>query len=963
MPAELPAQIVEHILTRAAEMSLRVFIEQAWSVLEPATPFVPGWHLDCVAEHLEAVTRLEIKNLMISIPPGHCKSLSVSVFWPAWVWITKPHHRWLAVAYGDHLVKRDSDRTRMLVNSPWYQHRWGHSVSLRKSSIERLETTKTGWRIGTTVGGQSLGERPSTLIADDANDAAEIRSEAARKSVTDWWSRTAVLRGADPATYTKVIIQQRLHANDLTGYCIANNFGYEHLVLPFEYEPRRIFLPGANGVPRPRDAIIPTLIQRTRPELMDPRTAEGDVLWPEMFKTPEVVASLKKQTGTQGHSGPLQQRPSPEEGEIFKQSHFKYFTERSTADGPAFVLGPEAEDAPPPRVVLQSQCQFFQTCDTAMTDNATSKYTVVGTFALTPTDRDAFGQITAGGELLVVDVVRKKLSIPLQMEFIREAWDKWPQCVFHGVESKASGIGLLQQGRLQGTPFRDLKARGTKEQRAASLAIMYENGQVYHKLGADWLIDFEEELCVVPETLIITMHGLKRADSIAVGDMALTHKGRFRAVSRVGKRTANKIRRIASKGADDLLITPNHPVLSMSLTKVNEDLVPMGVDWKLAGDMSPRLYELKADGTMQPARGSYDAVVFPVLEPEYVVSRIDLRAFYDFKLPMDYRVGNGGRRKWKMIDDGQTIRPNDKSQPLKYLQEMTYEFGMFCGLYLAEGSCTQCNAQFSFHTKETNLHEAVRSFAANSLGLRMSKQTPRKTPNSTICTISVSRLGAFFETFGHGALNKKIPWWAWYAPKDFHRGMVDGWVLGDAEATCSPDLAWGMRILSHRLGVWPSMAKTDIRGKEVVVGRAKGKSNGIVHKLSLREKQKTTAILTEEYAGLYVKDNSTIDGDQEVWNIEVEEDHSYVTTGGCVHNCDFNSGQYNDQVDVASHAAICATTDALLRTAATGQGIVYPELRVGEDGRILPPPPSDDLYSVTIGGHEITFDDREDVLE
>jgi hypothetical protein len=61
----------EEVETEHARRSLRAFIEQAWPVLEPATPFVPGWHIDAIAEHLEAVTRGEIRDLVINIPPRH----------------------------------------------------------------------------------------------------------------------------------------------------------------------------------------------------------------------------------------------------------------------------------------------------------------------------------------------------------------------------------------------------------------------------------------------------------------------------------------------------------------------------------------------------------------------------------------------------------------------------------------------------------------------------------------------------------------------------------------------------------------------------------------------------------------------------------------------------------------------------------------------------------------------------
>src|SRR2546423_11516219 len=86
-----------------AETSLMAFVRQAWPVLEPGREFIPGWHIDAVCEHLEAVTRGDIRNLLINVPPRHMKSLAVSVFWPAWEWISTPGRRWLFASYSSSL--------------------------------------------------------------------------------------------------------------------------------------------------------------------------------------------------------------------------------------------------------------------------------------------------------------------------------------------------------------------------------------------------------------------------------------------------------------------------------------------------------------------------------------------------------------------------------------------------------------------------------------------------------------------------------------------------------------------------------------------------------------------------------------------------------------------------------------------------------------------------------------------
>src|SRR5436190_2492719 len=113
-----------------AKRRLREFVCQAWSVVEPATPFVVGWHIDVIVEHLEAVSGGEVRNLLINVPPRHMKSLLVSVFWPAWEWIRWPQRRWLYSSYGAQLSIRDSIKCRRLIESPWYRQRWAHCFAL-----------------------------------------------------------------------------------------------------------------------------------------------------------------------------------------------------------------------------------------------------------------------------------------------------------------------------------------------------------------------------------------------------------------------------------------------------------------------------------------------------------------------------------------------------------------------------------------------------------------------------------------------------------------------------------------------------------------------------------------------------------------------------------------------------------------------------------------------------------------
>ena len=140
------------------------FVQEAWPVLEPK-PYIHGWYIDALCQHLEAIARRDIKRLLVNLPMRSGKSLLQSVFFPAWIWITQPEHRFLCTSYSKDLALRDSVRCRMLMLSPWYKERWRDRFSLQGdlNIKSRFANNKGGYRITSAVGG-ATGDGGDTLI-------------------------------------------------------------------------------------------------------------------------------------------------------------------------------------------------------------------------------------------------------------------------------------------------------------------------------------------------------------------------------------------------------------------------------------------------------------------------------------------------------------------------------------------------------------------------------------------------------------------------------------------------------------------------------------------------------------------------------------------------------------------------------------------------------------------------------
>jgi hypothetical protein len=221
-----------------AERSLAAFLWQAWPVVEPSTPLVWGRHLDALCLHLKTVTRGDLRNLVITIPPGSTKSITCAVMWPAWVWAPQPGARWLTGSNGADLVLRDAVACRRLIEWDWYRLRWGPVFRLTSDQDVQSwhENRRRGFRAAVTVKSAVTGRNGDVLLLDDPDDARRVRSEAERRAVHDGWDGAFFNRVNDHRAGQRVAIGQRPHEQDLIGHVLAGG-GFEPVNLPEELDP------------------------------------------------------------------------------------------------------------------------------------------------------------------------------------------------------------------------------------------------------------------------------------------------------------------------------------------------------------------------------------------------------------------------------------------------------------------------------------------------------------------------------------------------------------------------------------------------------------------------------------------------------------------------------------------------------------------------------------------------------
>jgi len=303
----------EELIREGVHEDLRLFTEYAWSAI-CGNKFVSNWHVDCICEHLQALYNLEIRELIINIPPRHTKSLTVSVAFPAWLWLKEAEHQILNISMIRDLSTRDSRTSRELIESAKYEAvkrpdangmTWQISKDQNEKSL--IANTAGGRRQAVSIDGRITGLGCDTMIIDDPNSASHLTAAEVEK-VGSVFNQTLPTRFNNPKESRLALIQQRVSELDATGFMLEVCPKATLVRLPARYE-------------KPSFVSMVTDSSTGQP-WRDRRKEQGELLWPERFDDEE-VSKLEARLGTYHAAGQLQQRPAPAEGGMFKRKDWQ----------------------------------------------------------------------------------------------------------------------------------------------------------------------------------------------------------------------------------------------------------------------------------------------------------------------------------------------------------------------------------------------------------------------------------------------------------------------------------------------------------------------------------------------------------------------------------------------------------------------------------------------------------------
>lgn len=230
------------LLKQSLQSSLIEFTKHFFAA-NGGTFIVDDMHLQ-IQDALQKVERGEIQNLLINMPPRYGKTEMAVVNWMAQCIARNPKARFIHLSFSSELVLENSTRTRDIVKSEAFQKLWPIKIKGDADSKHKWYTEQGGGLYATMAGGAVTGFGAGILdsgndgkfygaiIIDDPLKPAVAFSDIERGTVNDRLNNTIKSRRNGDNTPI-IIIMQRLHMDDMSGFVLGGGMGEEfyHLKL------------------------------------------------------------------------------------------------------------------------------------------------------------------------------------------------------------------------------------------------------------------------------------------------------------------------------------------------------------------------------------------------------------------------------------------------------------------------------------------------------------------------------------------------------------------------------------------------------------------------------------------------------------------------------------------------------------------------------------------------------------
>jgi len=371
-------------------------------------------------------------KLIVEMPPRHGKSTLISKWVPIWFLDLMPNKRIILATYSASFAAEWGGKAKNEI-----QNNEEIKINISKDSSASSKWNvagKTGGMSTAGIGGPLTGKGADLLIIDDpVKNWEEASSETYRKRNKDWMKTTARTR-VEPGGVI-IVLQTRWHEDDLAGSLQSENKDYEVISISALAEENDIL-----------------------------GRKVGAALCPERY-TKKDLEDILKEIGSKFFSALYRQRPSPEEGDIFKRSWWQYYDE-----------------------LPEGTTDWINSWDFAFKDTKNSDY-VCG-----------FVMCRKGANIYIVDRTKEKLSFSKSVKAVNTMKTKWPKTDRILVEDKANGSAILDTLKEHIQGLIAVEPKGGKEARALAVQPLVEAANVYlpRPEKVFWVGDFIEECSMFP---------------------------------------------------------------------------------------------------------------------------------------------------------------------------------------------------------------------------------------------------------------------------------------------------------------------------------------------------------------------------------------------------------------------------------------------------------------------------------
>jgi predicted phage terminase large subunit-like protein len=426
--------------------SLHAFFQRSFAISHGGKPLALAPYIEAMCYQLERLQRGEIRRLIITVPPRHGKSELVSVAFIAWVMGLDPTAKFMVASYGLELSRAHSELTRVVLRDPAYRRMFpGTQIADGHDKAHLYRTTAGGERRAVSLGGSVTGHGAHTLVIDDLHKADEALTEAGRAAAIQFYQNSLLSRFDNPADGRIVMIQQRLHEQDIVGWALEQGGDWHHLNLPAEAE---------------EDEEIPL----SRGRVWQRR--KGDLLHPN--RMPLLVLNERRlELGTRAYNAQYQQNPIASDGSQIRLAWFGQYDER------------------PDRGFFH---KVVQSWDPAITERITSDFSVGMTWGY----RD--------GKWYLLDLIRQKLVFHDLLDRMLHWHREWRADALL-IEGASIGHSLWQEAKRASLPGKVLCCPpvASKLDRLAGRTAQLATGDYILPAAAPWLVALRHELVAFPD--------------------------------------------------------------------------------------------------------------------------------------------------------------------------------------------------------------------------------------------------------------------------------------------------------------------------------------------------------------------------------------------------------------------------------------------------------------------------------